>query len=51
VLIGGGGLGNYIINGVSMMSESFLLIGAIPVSLLAILSEVVFSFLQRRTSY
>lgn len=51
VLIGGGGLGNYIINGVSMMSKSYLLIGAIPVALLAILSELIFSFLQRKSSY
>jgi len=51
VLIGGGGLGSYIINGVSMMSKSYLLIGAIPVALLAILSEIVFSFLQRKTNY
>jgi len=51
VLIGGGGLGNYIINGVSMMSKSYLLIGAVPVALLAILSEIVFGFMQRKTSY
>jgi len=51
VLIGGGGLGNYIINGVSMMSKSYLLIGAVPVALLAILSEIVFSYLQRKTNY
>jgi ABC-type proline/glycine betaine transport systems, permease component len=51
VLIGGGGLGNYIINGVSMMSKSYLLIGAVPVALLAILSEIAFSFLQRKTNY
>lgn len=51
VLIGGGGLGNYIINGVSMMSKSYLLIGAIPVALLAILSELIFSYLQRKSSY
>ncbi|WP_276357687.1 ABC transporter permease [Cohnella caldifontis] len=51
VLIGGGGLGNYIINGVSMMSKSYLLIGAVPVAALAVLSEIVFSFMQRKTSY
>jgi osmoprotectant transport system permease protein len=51
VLIGGGGLGSYIINGVSMMSKSYLLIGAIPVAALAILSEILFSFMQRKTSY
>lgn len=51
VLIGGGGLGNYIINGVSMMSQSFLLIGAIPVALLAIMSEMLFGFMQKKTNY
>jgi len=50
VLIGGGGLGNYIVNGVSMMSKSFLLIGAIPVALLAVASEVALGRLQKRTS-
>ncbi|RKP48753.1 ABC transporter permease [Cohnella endophytica] len=51
VLIGGGGLGSYIINGVSMMSKSYLLIGAVPVAMLAILSEIAFSLLQRKTNY
>lgn len=51
VLIGGGGLGNYIINGVSMMSKSYLLIGAVPVALLSILSEIVFGFFQRKTRF
>jgi osmoprotectant transport system permease protein len=51
VLIGGGGLGSYIINGVSMMSKSYLLIGAVPVAVLAIMSEIIFSFLQRKTNY
>lgn len=51
VLIGGEGLGSYIINGVSMMSKSYLLIGAVPVALLAIMSEYVFAFIQKRVSY
>ncbi|MFD0696583.1 ABC transporter permease [Paenibacillus sp. GCM10027628] len=51
VLIGGNGLGSYIINGVSMMSKSFLLIGAVPVALLAIISEFVFAYIQKRLSY
>jgi len=51
VLIGGGGLGNYIVNGVSMMSKSFLLIGAIPVAMLAVASEIALGQLQKRTHY
>ncbi|MDD9265497.1 ABC transporter permease [Paenibacillus sp. GCM10023248] len=51
VLIGGSGLGSYIINGVSMMSKSYLLIGAVPVALLAIASESVFAYIQKRLSY
>jgi osmoprotectant transport system permease protein len=51
VLIGGQGLGSYIINGVSMMSKSYLLIGAVPVALLALTSEFVFAYIQRRSSY
>jgi osmoprotectant transport system permease protein len=51
VLIGGSGLGSYIINGVSMMSKSYLLIGAVPVALLAIASECVFAYIQKRLSY
>jgi osmoprotectant transport system permease protein len=51
VLIGGGGLGNYITNGVSMMSQSYLLIGAVPVATLAILSEIIFAFIQKKVSY
>jgi osmoprotectant transport system permease protein len=51
VLIGGGGLGNYIINGVSMMSQSYLLMGAIPVATLAIFSEIIFAYIQKKVSY
>lgn len=51
VLIGGQGLGSYIINGVSMMSKSFLLMGAVPVALLAIFSEFIFAYIQKRMSY
>lgn len=51
VLIGGQGLGSYIINGVSMMSTSYLLIGAVPVALLAICSEFLFAFIQKRVSF
>lgn len=51
VMIGGGGLGSYIISGVGMMSQSILLVGAIPIAALTILSELVLSSIQKRLNY
>jgi osmoprotectant transport system permease protein len=45
--IGGGGLGTFIINGLGMYNYSLLLVGAVPVALLAIFSEIVFSAIER----
>lgn len=45
--IGGGGLGTFIINGLGMYNFSLLLVGALPVALLAILSEVGFAGIER----
>ncbi|MFC3747652.1 ABC transporter permease [Paenibacillus sp. GCM10012306] len=45
--IGGGGLGTFIINGLGMYKFSLLLVGALPVALLAILSEIGFSGIER----
>ncbi|MFF2483198.1 ABC transporter permease [Paenibacillus sp. NPDC058071] len=45
--IGGGGLGTFIINGLGMYNFSLLLVGALPVALLAILSEIGFSGIER----
>ncbi|WP_028559065.1 ABC transporter permease [Paenibacillus pinihumi] len=45
--IGGGGLGTFIINGLGMYKFSLLLVGAIPVALLAILSEIGFALIER----
>jgi osmoprotectant transport system permease protein len=45
--IGGGGLGTFIINGLSMYNFSLLFVGALPVALLAILSEIGFSGIER----
>lgn len=45
--IGGGGLGTFIINGLGMYNFSLLLVGAVPVALLAILSEIVFAAIER----
>jgi osmoprotectant transport system permease protein len=50
VLIGGGGLGNYIMNGIAMFNVTFLILGAVPIALLAIVSEVGFSLLLKRVT-
>ncbi|MEH7342363.1 ABC transporter permease [Bacillus sp. JJ1532] len=48
--IGGGGLGTFIINGLSMYKFEVLLVGAIPIALLTIFSEVIFSVIERMTT-
>ncbi|NSL50321.1 ABC transporter permease [Calidifontibacillus erzurumensis] len=45
--IGGGGLGTFIINGLGMYNIPLLLVGAIPVALLAIFSEVSFAMTEK----
>ncbi|MFS8513870.1 MAG: ABC transporter permease [Planifilum fulgidum] len=45
--IGGGGLGTFIVNGLGMYNFPMLLVGAVPVALLAILSEVCFAGIER----
>jgi osmoprotectant transport system permease protein len=46
--IGGGGLGDFITAGIAMMAVPQLLVGAIPVTLLAIGADFAFGVLQRR---
>lgn len=46
--IGGGGLGDFITAGIAMMAVPQLLVGAIPVTLLALLADYAFGVLQRR---
>jgi osmoprotectant transport system permease protein len=46
--IGGGGLGDFITMGIGMMQVEVMLVGAVPVSLLAIATEVGFARLERR---
>jgi osmoprotectant transport system permease protein len=46
-LIGGGGFGDFINAGLTRGSNEILLVGAIPVALLALLVEVTLSYLQR----
>jgi osmoprotectant transport system permease protein len=48
--IGGGGLGTFIVNGLSMNKFQVLLVGAIPIALLTIFSEVIFSGVERMTT-
>jgi len=45
--IGGGGLGHFVTLGFALFDNAVLLVGAIPVALLAIISEVGLSALQR----
>ena len=45
--IGGGGLGDFITRGFALFDVSIMLVGAIPVALLALLSEFLLSRLQR----
>ena len=45
--IGGGGLGTFIINGLGMYQFSLLLVGAVPVAVLAIFAEVVLAGVER----
>jgi osmoprotectant transport system permease protein len=46
--IGAGGLGMYIFRGVSMVSHSVILAGAIPAALLAILADASLGWVERR---
>jgi osmoprotectant transport system permease protein len=45
--IGGGGLGNFITRGFALYDVSIMLVGAIPVALLALASEAILGSLQR----
>jgi osmoprotectant transport system permease protein len=45
--IGGGGLGDYINAGIAMMDMARLLVGALPIALLAIFAELGFGWLER----
>lgn len=46
--IGGGGLGQYIFRGVSMVSHSVILAGAVPAALLAIAADSALGWVERR---
>ncbi len=48
--IGGGGLGDYIQRGFTLLEPSILLVGALPVALLSLSAELLLSLLQRAAS-
>lgn len=45
--IGGGGLGDFITSGIALMQVPLLLVGAIPIALLAIGTEILFHRVER----
>lgn len=46
--IGGGGLGDFIATGISLMDTSRMLVGAIPIALLALGAELILGFTEKR---
>ncbi len=50
VFIGGGGLGEFVYAGLTLNNRSILLVGAVPVALLALCAELALSYLQRRVT-
>ncbi|AGT08928.1 ABC transporter permease [Paracoccus aminophilus] len=49
--IGGGGLGDFINMGIAIMDMPRLLVGAVPIALLAIATELGFGWLERHAAY
>mgnify|MGYP006289950799 FL=1 len=45
--IGGGGLGTFIVRGFAMYDPAIMLVGAVPVALLALIAELLMGFAQR----
>lgn len=45
--IGGGGLGEFILNGIALAQSSLLLVGAIPIAILALLAEIIFDRIEK----
>jgi osmoprotectant transport system permease protein len=48
--IGAGGLGQFILSGITLVDERLLLVGAIPVALLALTAEGLLSLAERRVN-
>lgn len=49
--IGAGGLGRFVVLGFSLYDNSILLLGAIPVALLALIAEIGLGILQKKLDY
>jgi osmoprotectant transport system permease protein len=49
--IGGGGLGDFITRGFALFDVSIMLVGAVPIALLALASEALLASVQRRFSF
>lgn len=49
-LIGGGGLGEIVFNGIAVVSNTIILAGVIPIAILALLVEGTFALLERRVT-
>jgi len=49
--IGGGGLGNFIVNGLGMANLTLLMVGALPIAVLAVMSETLFGVMIRRMTW
>ena len=45
--IGGGGLGDFIVTGISIMDTSRMLVGAVPIALLALAAECILSLAEK----
>jgi osmoprotectant transport system permease protein len=50
VFIAGGGLGLFVYRGLTLNRKDILLVGAIPVALIALCAELVLAYLQRRVT-
>ena len=48
VLVGGGGLGRFVLRGIQMQNMSVMLTGAIPIALMAFFTDLILTRLQKR---
>ncbi|MCL2579173.1 MAG: ABC transporter permease [Oscillospiraceae bacterium] len=48
VLVGGGGLGRFVIRGIQMQNMGVMLTGAIPIAAMALLTDLLLNYLEKR---
>ncbi|MFT8322424.1 MAG: ABC transporter permease [Bacillus sp. (in: firmicutes)] len=48
--IGGGGLGDYIFTGLNLYQPAYIIFGAVPVTIMAILVDYLFSFIELKVT-